>query len=626
MFKHALCAAIAAFFTLLNSSLAHASIMPLPANSAFRVEAEITAPKTVTLTFNIARGYYLYRDRLQVKSAPEVSSSPAALTLEPVSYPNGIAKDDSFLGPHQVYQDNINIPVNFSGQLPGNASLLLTYQGCATSGFCYPPIARVIHVALAPNIENSRLRIEMESQSIATEATPALSVVKSAPRPDVIASNGSLWMTNAPSHITALFSEASLPTLLLAFFGFGVLLAFTPCVLPMIPILSGIILGSKEKLATKKAFLLSLTYVLAMACTYAVAGVLAGYLGAELQAFMQSPWILIIFSLIFVGLALSLFGCFELKLPEKWTNYLIHISQKQRAGSYLGVFVMGILATLIVSPCVTPPLVGALSYITHTGNSVLGGLALFVMGLGMGVPLLIIGASMGQWLPRAGSWLERVKAVFGVLLLATALGLMSRILPGPMVILLFGFLFIGCSVFLNTFDRDSKKTIARLEQTLGIILLVYGTALIWGAAKGNSELLAPLRSPVVVGSSANQPARLLFHQVTTEAELNDQLNAAKQQKQPVMIDVTADWCVSCARMKDSTFVNSDVIAALKPYRLLQIDMSKPSPELQAMLTTWHIIAPPTLIFINAEGTEQKSARLVGEVSAKTLVATITAIQ
>ena len=371
---------------ILVSCLAFAK--PPPADKVFKFSAQITAQQVVTLQWKIARKCYLYHDRFSFKII-----KPPTAHLGKVIFPRGKTKTDEIFGTYQIYTKTLKIPIPIINAGNKNINLYVHYQGCSEDGYCYPPIAHKVTVNFSKNF------VQIDASHFQPKQ----------------------------QKITQLLEHGRTIIILLSFLGFGLLLAFTPCVLPIIPILSGIIVGTYKNINTTKAFCLSLVYVLSMAVTYAIAGIIVSLFGQNLQAELQNPWVLIIFSLLFVLLALSLFGLFELRLPQKLQQYISAISTKQKTGTYLGVAVMGVLSTLIVSPCVTPPLIGALVYIGKTGNIFLGGSALFALGLGMGIPLLLIGTAFGKFLPKAGNWMRWIQIIFGIIMLLMAGWMVSRI-------------------------------------------------------------------------------------------------------------------------------------------------------------------------------------------------------
>jgi thiol:disulfide interchange protein DsbD len=421
-------------------------------------------------------------------------------------------------------------------------------------------------------------------------------------------------MVSEQDQIAEVLKGGNLWLIVAAFFGFGLLLAFTPCVFPMIPILSGIIAGQGPDITTRKAFTLSVVYVLAMALTYTVAGVLAGLFGANLQAVFQNPWILSGFALVFVALAFSMFGFYDLQLPSSLQSKLAEMSNKQEGGTLIGVAIMGLLSALIVGPCVAPPLFGALIYISQTGDAVLGGVALFALSLGMGAPLIAIGTSAGKLLPRAGAWMDAVKAVFGVLLLAVAILLLERILPAALSMLLWGLLLICSAVYMGALTQlpAGVSGWSMLWKGLGVFLLIYGALMLVGAAAGGKDTIQPLRGLAVGGAGGGGGEHAAFKRVKTVADLDRELAAAAAAGKPVMLDFYADWCVSCKEMERYTFSDAAVIQEMGRFALLQADVTaNDAADQELMQGRFGIPGPPAMLFFDSAGSELRNFRLVG---------------
>jgi thiol:disulfide interchange protein DsbD len=438
-------------------------------------------------------------------------------------------------------------------------------------------------------------------------ATPTPAVTQATPAGEPISEQDS---------IAASLASGNIILTLLTFFGLGLLLAFTPCVFPMIPILSGIIIGQGEKITTGKAFSLSLAYVLAMAATYTVAGVLAGLFGANIQVWFQNPWVLGVFAGIFVLLSLSMFGFYELQMPNAIQSRLTEVSNKQKGGSLVGAAIMGLLSALIVGPCVTAPLVGALIYIGQTGDAVLGGAALFFLSLGMGAPLLVIGTSAGKLLPRAGAWMDATKAVFGVLLLGVAIWLIERVIPEAVTLVLAAALLIISAIYMGALEpiREAASGWMRLWKGIGIIMLIWGAIMLFGAASGGSDLLQPLKG--IHGSSAAMTTEqaqneLHFRKVKSLADLEQAVDEARGNGQPVMFDFYADWCVSCKEMEKYTFTDPGVQKALEGVMLLQADVTANDAQDKELLANFGIIGPPAILFFDKKGVEKRNYRVVG---------------
>ena len=416
---------------------------------------------------------------------------------------------------------------------------------------------------------------------------------------------------NSSDQITQLLSGSSLSLTLMTFFGFGLLLALTPCVLPMIPILSGIIIGKKD-ITHKKAFLLSVVFVLASSVTYSVAGVLAGYFGENLQVLFQNPWALISFSLIFIALAFSMFGFYELQMPKFIQNEATELSSKGGSG-YLGASIMGFLSTLIVGPCVAPPLAGALIYIGQTGDALLGGLALFSLSIGMGIPLIIVGTGVSK-LPKAGIWMEKVKKLFGILMLGLAIWILERLLTEQISLLLWAILILSAPVVIGMF-RDSNI----VTRIIGVILIVYGLMVLGMSYRGSGDMLNPVGS-LMTDQEQLKLQKIKFETIKTLGELKVSLNENKV----AIVDFYADWCISCKEMEKEIFSNKSVVDLSKGIKYIKIDVTKNDAEDKEILKFYGIIGPPTVLFYNS-GKELKSMRIIGEVSVETFKEKIIAI-
>ncbi len=517
--------------------------------------------------------------------------------------PEGEHKTDEFFGDIQVFHNLVDVDLKLQREA-GPATpitLLVKYQGCADAGVCYPPISKRVELMLPP-ADGSSAAATTDTSTPATatpeESAPAIALSEQ----DAIARR---------------LADGNMVAILLAFFGFGLLLSFTPCVFPMVPILSSIIVGQGSSITVRKSFILSLVYVLAMAATYTAAGVVAGLFGENLQAAFQNPWVLVSFAAVFVLLSLSMFGFYELQMPSFIQNRLSSVSNRQQGGSLTGVAIMGFLSALIVGPCVAAPLAGALIYIGQTGDAVLGGLALFTLSLGMGAPLIAIGVGAGKLLPKAGPWMDRVKAVFGVLMLAVAIWLLERILPPSLTLALWSTLLIMSSVYLGALDTLPVEATgwSRLWKGLGLVSLVYGAILLVGAASGSRDPLHPLEnltgggSPQTIGT---QPGHVLaFKQIHSVADLQRELEAAARAGKPVMVDFYADWCISCKEMEKYTFGDARVQQALQGFVLLQADVTRNNADDKALLKRFGLFGPPGILFFDESGRERPELSVVG---------------
>jgi thiol:disulfide interchange protein DsbD len=561
----------------------------VPEDKAFVAEAIAMDPQTLSVRFTMPEGIYLYRDKIKI------SSGDPAVAINQVQLPPGESLHDDHFGDVAVYYNQVEIPVQLQRQSPQATTLplQLAFQGCVTDGICYPPMQREIPVIL-PAVD----------QTVATSnrITPA-QVADNGPATGAgaVAASAEEGLSEQDSIIQNLKSRSAIYTIL-SFFGFGLLLALTPCVFPMIPILSGLIAG-QGKISTARAFVLSLAYVIAMALTYTAAGVIAGLLGANIQAAFQKPWIIILFSLVFVALAFSMFGYYELQLPAKWQNKLSALSNRQKGGSLLGVIVMGFLSALIVGPCVAPPLAAAVLFISRSGDAFIGGLALFAMGLGMGAPLLIIGTSQGRFMPQSGGWMNVVKAFFGLLLLGMAVWFLSRILPESIVLGLWGLLLLAASILWTGYAKDSgvSATAGRVFDFLKVTLLVLGVAMLIGALMGNTDPLKPLaglRSGPAAASGQGQPAEVHFRRIRSSDELDAIL---AESGKPVMLDFYADWCTECKRMEKNTFRDPKIVRALGDFVALKADVTAQNDQDKALMQRFGVIGPPATLFFDTNG-------------------------
>ena len=564
----------------------------LPPDEAFQLDVQVSDANTLAASWIIAEGYYLYRHTFGFEIEPT-----DGVTLAPEQIPDGEHKTDEFFGKIQVYhqQAQATIPVQRSGSEATPIVLTVKYQGCAERGVCYPPISKVLNLLLP-------------AAAAATVAGPPDSDPPPPPTHGLLSEQDTIAKN---------LSEGNLLATLLGFFGFGLLLAFTPCVFPMIPILSSIIVGQGENITARKGFVLSSVYVLAMALTYTVAGVFAGLFGENLQAAFQNPWILSSFAAVFVLLSLSMFGFYNLQMPAFIQSKLTNVSNRQKGGNLAGVAVMGFLSALIVGPCVAAPLAGALIYIGQTGDAVLGGLALFVLSLGMGAPLIAIGIGAGTLLPAVGPWMDQIKAVFGVMLLAVAIWMLERILPASVTLVLWAMLLILSSVYLRALDGLAVEATgwSRLWKGMGVVSLVYGILLLIGAASGAHDPLQPLQNVFAAQSPGTalhaQQAELPFKRIKTVDDLDTELAAAAQQGKPVMVDFYADWCTSCKEMEKYTFARPEVQQALAGMLLLQADVTANDDADKTLLKRFKLIGPPSILFFDASGEERKELSLVG---------------
>lgn len=568
----------------------------LEPDQAFQFSMDVADPNTLVAFWQIAPDHYMYRGKISFDLA-----EGQAVQLGQVNLPAGEKKQDEFFGAIEVYHDQVKarVPLIRSSLEPTPLRLTATYQGCAEkTGICYPPIKKTLNFNLP----------------VATTLIATAEAATASSQPEVVSEQ---------DQIAASLKTGNTLLIILTFFGFGLLLAFTPCVFPMIPILSSIIIGQGANITTRKAFVMSLTYVLAMALTYTVAGVIAGLVGENLQAAFQNPWVLGSFAAVFVALSLSMFGFYELQMPAAMQTRLTEMSNRQQGGTLAGVAMMGFLSALIVGPCVAAPLAGALIYIGQTGDAVLGGSALFALSLGMGVPLIAIGTSAGKLLPRAGGWMDAIKAVFGVLLLAVAIWMLERVIPPAVTMLLWALLLIISAVYMRALDSLGPDSSGwqKLWKGVGVLLLILGSLELIGAAAGGRDYLQPLKGIQLGGGSlTSSEQHLAFKRIKSVEDLQTELADAGNQGKMVMFDFYADWCVYCKDYEKYVFTDPRVQQALSNVVLLQADVTANDAQDKALLKHVKVTAPPAILFFDKHGTEMRGYRLVGSMNADEFLA------
>lgn len=557
----------------------------LPPDEAFRMSIA-HSDETFVARWEIADEYYLYRDKIKIKS-PQGGVSTRV--------PPGLRLTDEFFGETDVFRHFVEVPFTPRFAAGDDAVVDLTYQGCADAGLCYPPITK---------------QVKLADVSLTAGAAAA-------PSPPV----------SEQFQILQRLKGGSLLAVVAAFLGFGLLLALTPCILPMIPILSGVIArgGDGESLTTGRTFALSLSYVLAMAVTYSVFGVAVGLTGESLQFWFQQPWVIGAFSGLFVLLALSMFGFYDLQMPAAVQTRLHALSSRSdgKGATLGGAAIMGGLSALIVGPCVTAPLIGALLFIAQTGDAVIGGAALFALAFGMGIPLLIIGTSLGTLLPKPGPMLEAVKTAFGVLMLGVAVWLLDRVVPASVTLLLSGALLMLTAAYLQQIVKRGAFGLGgnSLTQGLAAVILLYGALLVAGAATGGSSLLRPLEhfAAATTGNRAPVKHALAFRPVESLQHLQSEISLAEQRGQAVMLDFYADWCVTCKEMEAFTFSDTEVQAAVSDLTLLQADVTEDNDVNKELLKHFGLFGPPAILFFDRNGYEFETARVVGYMSADDFV-------
>ncbi|PKM13511.1 MAG: thiol:disulfide interchange protein [Gammaproteobacteria bacterium HGW-Gammaproteobacteria-3] len=567
----------------------------LPPDQAFQFLAEVKDGNTLNVNWQIADAYYLYRDKIQLEILNNEHARIGTFNL-----PRGTPAHDETFGQIEIFRNTLNfaVPLLRTDNSAETITLRAGFQGCADRGVCYPPMEKTLKLKLPATTSANTLPVALSGLPLSEQD----SIVQSLHQ-------DTLWLT------------------LMSFFGFGLLLAFTPCVFPMIPILSGIIVGQSKNITASRAFLLSLSYVLASAATYTVFGILAALFGSNLQSIFQQPWIIVLFSAIFVLLAFSMFGFYHLELPKSIQAKLHDSSEKHRDGSLWGAAIMGSLSSLIVGPCVAAPLAGALIYIGQSGDVLLGGSALFAMGLGMGVPLLLLGASAGKWLPKAGPWLNATKVVFGVIMLAVAVWMLDRILPAAVTLFLWALLLIIPAIYLSAIDPlpENASGWRKLFKGIGVVMLIYGVLLLLGLSLGNRNPLQPLQGLGLATAGATSQ-KTTFTRITSLSELDARLHQASIDNKAVMLDFYADWCISCKEMEAYTFTDPKVRQQLERFVLLQADVTANSAEDQALLKKFRLIGPPAILFFDTDRQEKTTARVIGYQNADAFLTTLNTVQ
>jgi thioredoxin:protein disulfide reductase len=587
----------------------------LKVDQAFQYQASSVAGG-LNLRWKITEGYYLYQGRMKFKSLDS-----KATIGEPQFSIQGKIKQDPYFGEVRVIHEDLEVflPISLV-EGATDSEIQISYQGCAEAGLCYPPRKQTeLYMPLPSDAEaknsmatNSELSQKAEDNSKTTQQAASY---------DLENANG----------VFSFMDQSSLISIAFIFFLLGLGLTFTPCVFPMIPIITSIIAGQDQsKVSMSRNFMLALAYVFGMALTYAAAGTITGLLGASanVQAALQNPYVLSVFAVVFVVLSLSMFGFYELQLPEKLRDKLNSSNQKLHGGYFFSVFVMGAISALVVSPCVSAPLAGALIYISTTGDALLGGLALLSLGLGMGVPLILVAMGGAKYLPKSGAWLDNTKAFFGVMLLAVAIWLLARFLPGQISMILWSTLALACGVQMGAFEA-AQKGWARTFKAAGILLVIIGTLILIGAFSGSTNPLAPLENRF--SSSDSMPrglarkAELPFNVVTSYSGLEQELLAAKANNKTVLVDFYADWCISCIVMANEIFPQPDIHNLMSQIHLVKADVTTNSNENIALMQKYGIFGPPAFLFFEPSGAENKGLRVMGEITANDFKSRLTTL-
>ncbi|MDI4633077.1 protein-disulfide reductase DsbD [Pelomonas sp. V22] len=569
----------------------------LEPEQAFKLSVKAIDAGNVEVRYEIAPGYYMYREQFRVEANGATLGAPVL--------PAGKTKfDETFNKTVEIYREQLLVRVPVT-QAAGPFKLSVTGQGCADKGLCYPP-------------QTTTVELRLPDASAAPAATPVAAQQQSSQAP--------IAGSSESSRLDAALQSGQFWTVIGVFFVAGLLLSLTPCVLPMLPILSSIIVGEGARASRGRSFLLALSYSLGMALVYTALGVAAGLAGEGLAAALQKPWVLALFATALVVFSLSMFGVYELQLPSSMTGGLSSASQKLPAGHFAGVFVMGGVSALIVSPCVAAPLAGALVYLSQTRDVLLGGGALFALACGMSVPLLLLGASAGALLPRAGAWMDGVKHFFGMLLLGVALWTVQPVLPASLAQALWGALLIASAAMLGLFEHGHASGRPRtwLRKTAAVVALVYGLLQLLGAAAGGTDPLKPLAGLAMARAEAGSPSGrgLAFQPVRSLAELDA---AVANAGRPVMLDFYADWCVSCKEMERYTFSDASVRKRLEGALLLKADVTANNADDKELLKRFKLFGPPGTIFFDAQGQELKAARVIGYQDAQRFNSTLDAV-
>lgn len=564
---------------------------PMPSDQAFQLRAQLDQEEGIELTWSIAPGHYLYRDRIVVT----LNGKRIRIAAE-----KGEPKGDPNFGLTEIYRGTgiATVPAEL---LPEKGHIVVTYQGCAENSICYPPVAKTIDLAT----------LLIEDTPAGNEMAPAPVHGGDEQRPD-----GSTWIASSSSGLEteAGWLGGSLVSTALAFLGFGLLLSLTPCMFPMIPILSGMLASARGDLSVPRSFVLSVSYVLAMAAAYGTLGIFVAWSGENLQASLQTPLAVLAMSAVFVALALSMFGLYELQLPQSWTVRLATAAGDK--GSVGGAALLGFGSALIVGPCVTPPLAAAMVYVAQTGQVLRGSLALFSLGLGMGLPLIAFGVLGARILPRAGVWLLRVKHAFGFIFVALAIWMASRVLPVALTATAWGGLCIAVGLYLDVpslFEEPQWRPANLAKATSGVLALFYGCVLVIGAALSDYGPLQPLISAGLVASARDASAGGGFQVVSNEAELDRAIDLGRKQGRGIMVDFSADWCTECRLMERNIFAREEVQRQLRGMLLVRADLTHFDLSSKNLMQRFAVIGPPTVVFLNPDGTEITDARVVGDI-------------
>lgn len=583
-------------FGLIYIANAAGFLMP---DEAFKPYANVNDKMQVSIGVNIADDIYVYADKVKVTLL-----SPENIIIEDIKKPQSVLHHEE-----QVYLKSPQFLLTLASKEKltdiSDVKFSIAYQGCSEKGLCYEPYEKEFtlkidgsKLSVASTVQEDVSQIKQDAVKVETDLNKVESEAVELSETDAIADT---------------IKSGSVILILLTFFGFGLLLSLTPCVFPMIPIISGVIISQGEGLTTKKAFVLSVVYVLAMAVAYTIAGVLAGLFGSNLQAALQTPWVIYAFSGVFVALAMSMFGFYELKLPD---SLVAKVSSNSNRGGFVGVAIMGFLSALIVGPCVAAPLAGALVYIGQTGDAILGGAALFSMSIGMGVPLIIVGVSAGKFMPKPGAWMTMVTAIFGIMMLGVAIWMLEKIVDPSTTMLLYSLLGIGSAIYLGAFEKENHV----FKRSIAVILFIYSVALLIGFLGGSSSMSKPLsffKSTAATTMQETKTAELEFQVVKSLDELNALLEKNRGKK--IMLDFSADWCTACKELEEITFSDAVVQEKLSDYLLIRADVTDNGDKEKALSQKYGVFGPPALIFFDKELKVLKSKTIIGFIEPKAFI-------
>lgn len=613
----------------LGTSFAQNEQELLPPDQAFKLTVRVRDANTLVAEFEPTKNYYLYKDKIAFK--PQSNGT----LIEKILLPQGKMKNDLTFGQTEVYYKPFQAVISLKREASATNQLTLsaTYQGCNEPiGVCYAPIDKIIKLTLPV----AKAAVGVMAETVSNDATAATAFIdtKSDPAAELFQPiDRTLSIETESKRIDRMFEGGDFWLILTSFFGIGLLLSFTPCVFPMFPILSGIIVNKGQHITKTHGFILALAYVMGMSLAYSAAGVAAGLSGAMLSAALQNAWVLGGFALVFVTLAFSMFGFYELQLPSSLQSKLSEEAGHLKGGHLTSVFGMGALSALIVGPCVAAPLAGALLYISQTRDVVLGASALFTMALGMGVPLLLLGASAGALLPKAGPWMESVKRFFGVLLLGVAIWLISPVLPAAVHMLMWAALLIVSAIYLHAVDALPTRAsgFQKFLKGLGIIALLFGVALLVGVLSGSRDILQPLSKINISRINEKDANRvntdefkhLPFQRVSSLVELNKRIE--QSQNKYVMLDFYADWCISCKEMERFTFTDAKIKSKLKDVVLLQVDVTAGTLDDDVLLKHFKLFGPPGILFFDRHGRIIPDARVIGYQSTEDFLAILSAV-